>query len=382
LSHLLPMSMQAGNWNGRKVRIDKGEKPFYNLNSNHYELQKINMRNYIICAEGVIHMKLRSKYRRLRHSLLTLCCFALVLAGCTQGSQSGIVEGKLNVVTSFYPIAFLTEQIGGEHVNTINLIPTGIEPHDWTPKSRDLHNASNAQLLLVNGAGFETWLDDFLKGLDSSSNVKTLEVSKGIPLIEADGSEHEHHEGEGDASEHAHEHEHGSTDPHTWVSPKSALTMASNVKDALVQADGAHKGEYEANYKQLKSKIESVDKLYTEKLSSLKQREIVVSHHAFGYLCRDYGLTQHAIMGITPDAEPRAQDLVKLSKLVKEKGLKYVFFEELVSDQLANTLAGEAGVSTLVLNPLEGLTKQQADQGDNYVTLMERNLQNLLVALQ
>lgn len=325
-------------------------------------------------------MKLLSKYKRLHRSLLALCGLVLILAGCTQGSQSSIVEGKLNVVTSFYPIAFLTEQIGGGHVNTINLIPTGVEPHDWTPKSRDLHNASNAQLLLVNGAGFETWLDDFVKGLDSSSQVKILEVSKGIPLIEADGSEHEHHEGEGDASEH--DHVHGSTDPHTWVSPKSALTMASNVKDALIQADGAHKVEYEANYEKLIAKIEQIDKSYSDRLSSLKQREIVVSHHAFGYLCRDYGLTQHAIMGITPDAEPRAQDLVKLSKLVKEKGLKYVFFEELVSDQLANTLAGEAGVSTLVLNPLEGLTKQQAEQGDNYLTLMERNLQNLLVALQ
>lgn len=331
-------------------------------------------------------MKLMSKYKKLRHSLLALCGLALILAGCTQGTQSSIVEGKLNVVTSFYPIAFLTEQIGGEYVNTINLIPTGIEPHDWTPKSRDLHNASNAQLLLVNGAGFETWLDDFTKGLDSSSQVKILEVSKGIPLIEADGSEHDHHEGEGEASEnehgHEHGHDHGSTDPHTWVSPKSALTMASNVKDALIQTDGAHKSEYEANYEKLRTKIELIDKSYSDKLSSLKQREIVVSHHAFGYLCRDYGLTQHAIMGITPDAEPRAQDLVKLSKLVKEKGLKYVFFEELVSDQLANTLAGEAGVSTLVLNPLEGLTKQQAEQGDNYLTLMERNLQNLLVALQ
>ncbi|MFW5433068.1 metal ABC transporter substrate-binding protein [Paenibacillus apiarius] len=335
-------------------------------------------------------MKLRTP-THIRKLALLACAFLIVLAGCGNGAQQGIVEGKVNVVTSFYPIYYMVGEIGGEHVNAINLIPAGVEPHDWTPKSRDLQNASKSQLLLVNGAGFEGWLDDFVKGLDSGSQVKTIEVSKGVALIEADGAheeseEHAHEEGHGESHEEGHEenhdHDHGSTDPHTWVSPKSALVMAKNVKDALVQEDAAHQADYESNYDKLKSKLEAIDAKYEESLKNVKHRDIVVSHHAFGYLCRDYGLTQHAIMGITPDAEPRAQDLLRLSKLVQEKGLKYVFFEELVSDQLAKTLASEAKADILVLSPLEGLTKEQADAGDNYLTLMERNLQNLLLALQ
>ncbi|MCE5173217.1 zinc ABC transporter substrate-binding protein [Paenibacillus profundus] len=325
----------------------------------------------------------------IRKLAVLVCSFMLVLAGCGNGAQQGIVEGKVNVVTSFYPIYYMVNEIGGEHVNAINLIPAGVEPHDWTPKSRDLQNASKSQLLMVNGAGFEGWLDDFVKGLDSTSTIKTIEVSKGVALIEADGAheesaDHAHEEGheDGDAEGHEHDHDHGSTDPHTWVSPKSALVMAKNVKDALVQEDAAHQAEYESNYEKLKSKLEAIDAKYEESLKNVKHRDIVVSHHAFGYLSRDYGLTQHAIMGITPDAEPRAQDLLRLSKLVQEKGLKYVFFEELVSDQLAKTLASEAKADILVLSPLEGLTKEQADAGDNYLTLMERNLQNLLLALQ
>ncbi|WP_028544118.1 metal ABC transporter solute-binding protein, Zn/Mn family [Paenibacillus taiwanensis] len=327
----------------------------------------------------------------MRIVLMMILSMALLAAGCGNTNNKGIVEGKVNVVTSFYPLYFLVNEIGGDTVNTINLIPAGVEPHDWTPKSQDIQNASQAQLLIVQGAGFEGWLDDFKKGLDAQSTVQITEASKGIALITATGDEHEgeahqHEEAEAGHENHegheGHDHDHGGIDPHTWVSPKSALIMAQNVKDALIQANVSHKAEYDQRYETLHKKLVALDQEYVDSLQSLKKREMVVSHQAFGYLCRDYNLAQHAIMGVSPDAEPRAQDLVKLSKLVKEEGIKYIFFEELVSDQLAKTLADETGVETLVLSPLEGLTQEQEKAGDNYITLMERNLQNLLQALQ
>jgi len=125
-----------------------------------------------------------------------------------------------------------------------------------------------------------------------------------------------------------------------------------------------------------------LDQKYTDVLENAAQKNLVVSHQAFGYLARDYGLTQTAIMGLSPDAEPRAQDILKIAKYVKDNGVKYIFFEELVSDRLAKTLASEAGVDTMVLNPLEGLTKEQEKNGDTYLSLMESNLQNLTKALQ
>lgn len=332
------------------------------------------------------------------------------LAGCGKGADSGgqIVEGKVNVVTSFYPIYEFATAIGGEQANVINLLPVGVEPHDWTPRSQDILSTSKAQLFLYNGAGLEGWVPNFLKGMGSDAKVLTMEVSQGIQLINAEGDDghnhgasgsedHEHegeehaHEGEEHADEHATD-EHADTateavpshhiDPHTWVSPKSAKTMAANIKDAYIKVDPEHKNDYEARYADLAKKLDELDAKFTEALSKTSKKEIVVSHQAFGYLCRDYGLTQHAIMGLSPDAEPRAQDLVALSKLVKEEGIKYIFFEELVSDKLAKTLAGEAGVETLVLNPVEGLTKEQQKAGDNYFSLMEKNLQNLILALQ
>ncbi|CAM3292884.1 MULTISPECIES: metal ABC transporter solute-binding protein, Zn/Mn family [Saccharibacillus] len=318
----------------------------------------------------------------------------LVLSACGRNtSGTTIVDDKVNVVTTFYPIYEFAAEIGGEDANVINLLPTGVEPHDWTPRGQDIVNTSKAQLFLYNGAGLEGWVPDFLKGLDSGTQVKAVEVSQGVELIttaEDDGHNHgaaedEHaHEGEAHAED---EHAEASADakhidPHTWVSPKSALIMAGNIRDELVAADPAHTAGYEQRYTGLADKLKQLDADFTEKLSAVPNKEIVVSHQAFGYLARDYGLSQHAIMGLSPDAEPRAQDMLNLANMVKEEGIRYIFFEELVSDRLAKTLAGEAGVETLVLNPVEGLTQDQAKNGDDYFSLMQNNLQNLLLALQ
>lgn len=317
----------------------------------------------------------------------------LILSACGQSNNSEsakLVEGKVNVITSFYPVYAFTATIGGDDANVINLLPTGVEPHDWTPKSQDIVNTSKAQLFLYNGAGLEGWVPNFLKSLNSDTKVKSVAVSEGVTLLTAEGDDGHGH-GEEQVDEHSDEHADEANaediadhhvDPHTWVSPKSAMIMAENIKNSLVEVDPAHKEGYEQRYEELRTKLETLDQHFTDELSNVPNKEIVVSHQAFGYLARDYGLTQHAIMGLSPDAEPTGQDIVNLAKLVKDEGIKYIFFEELVSDKLAKTLANEAGVETMVLNPVEGLTKEQVTNGDDYFTLMEKNLQNLLIALK
>jgi zinc transport system substrate-binding protein len=338
------------------------------------------------------------KHKKL--SFVILLSMVLLVAGCGTKANDKIDPNKINVVTSFYPIYFFASEIGGEDAHVMNLLPTGVEPHDWTPRSQDILNTSKAQLFLYNGAGLESWVPNFLKGIDSKSTVKSIELSKGIPLIytnEDDGHNHGGQDSTKDSHEasHDHEKEHGEnhtenihdhgdehSDPHTWISPKSAITIAENIKNAYVEVDAKHKANYEKRFEQVKEKLTQLDQKYTEALAKTSKKEIVVSHQAFGYLARDYGLTQHAIMGLSPESEPKAQDIVALSKLVKEEKIKYVFFEELVSDKLAKMLAAESGVQTLVLNPVEGLTTAQEKAGDNYYSLMEKNLENLLLALK
>ncbi|MBJ6364264.1 metal ABC transporter solute-binding protein, Zn/Mn family [Paenibacillus sp. GCM10012307] len=330
------------------------------------------------------------KFKRIlekRHFTIIITVFFLLLLSACENTASRAAEdgkaanGRISVVTSFYPIYYLAGEIGGEHANVINLIPAGVEPHDWSPKSRELNEASKASLFLYNGAGLEGWVDGFLKGLGKDKSVKAVQVSTGISLIEADGSEHEHVDDQAEAGEHL-DHDAPTVDPHTWVSPKSALVMADNIKNALIEAAPSYTTDYEANYERLKKKLVELDNKFQTELGKTSLKDIVVSHQAFGYLVRDYSLNQVAIMGLSPDAEPRAQDLLRISKFVKDNGVRYIFFEELVTSTLADTLAREANVETLVLNPIEGLTPKQEQAGENFITLMEANLQNLVKALQ
>ncbi|MWC29242.1 metal ABC transporter solute-binding protein, Zn/Mn family [Paenibacillus sp. MMS18-CY102] len=311
----------------------------------------------------MISLKKWDMRRKGMHIWLIGAVLAVLLAGCGNQSNAKLAEDKTNVVTSFYPLYYLASEIGGKDTNVINLIPAGVEPHEWSPKSRDLDITSKAQLLLYNGAGLEGWIEDFLQGLPKSSKLITGQASDGIELLQGEGDER-------------------SLDPHTWVSPKSMLQMAGNVKQLLIQVDPAHQADYAANYEALITKLKALDERFTSKLAAVSHRDIVVSHQAFGYLARDYGLKQVPIMGLSPDAEPRAKDLLDITKFVKANGVKYIFFEELVSSTLADTLAREAKVDTMVLNPIEGLTPDQEKKGDDYVTLMDSNLQNLLKALQ
>ncbi|OAB46628.1 ABC transporter substrate-binding protein [Paenibacillus antarcticus] len=304
----------------------------------------------------------------------------MMITGCGNTSNGGMEEGKVNVVTTFYPIYEFAQLIGGENAHVINLLPVGVEPHDWTPRSQEIVNTSKAQLFMYNGAGLEGWVPGFLKALDKDSKVQAVEVSKGVKLIESEGHDgHDHGEETSTESTDSDQHH---VDPHTWVSPKSALVMAENIKNSFIEVDPSHQSEYEQRYQVLNDKLLALDTKFESELAKVPNKKIVVSHQAFGYLTRDYGLTQHSIMGLSPDAEPRAQDLINLAKIVKEEKIQYIFFEELVSDRLAKTLAGEADVETMVLNPLEGLTKEQEKNKDDYFTLMNRNLQNLIIALK
>lgn len=316
--------------------------------------------------------------RMLRLSVLCILLLAgtAAAAGCGGGSGVTLSDGKVNVVTTFYTLYDFASRIGGDRANVINLVPAGVEPHDWSPKSRDLIAMGKAQLFVYNGAGFEGWVHDFLEGLKPGSGPAVIEASSGIELL--------HGAHRDDEDDHGHKHEEGASDvdPHVWVSPKSALRIAENIKNGFVQADPANQSYYEDNYDKLRTELAELDAKFERSLAAAPRKEIVVSHQAFGYLCRDYGLTQMAIMGLSPDAEPTAQQLKAINDFVKKHNVRYIFFEELVSDKLARTLAADARIETLVLNPLEGLTEEQVKAGDNYTTVMERNLQNLLKALQ
>ncbi|MCP1312020.1 metal ABC transporter substrate-binding protein [Paenibacillus tyrfis] len=329
----------------------------------------------------------RTFIKRAILPVILVLLLSTLLSACGGRSQPALVNGKINIVASFYPLYDFATKIGGDHVNVVNLVPAGVEPHDWSPKSRDIQNLTKSDLFVYLGAGFEGWVQDTLDSLKKDSKTVVVEASRGIELIpgteEEHGDAHGHDEKKGAGKdEHGHDHEHGNTDPHVWLSPANAKQLAVNIKDALIQVDGAHKADYEANFKKLADRLDQLDGKYKSELAKVSKKDIVVTHQSFGYLAKAYGLNQKAIMGLAPDAEPTSKDMKTILQFIKDNQVKYIFFEELVSDKLAKTLAKDAGVETLVLSPLEGLTEEQAKKGDDYVSLMENNLNNLLKALQ
>jgi len=300
----------------------------------------------------------------------------IAMTGCAPRASVN-EEGKVTVITTFFPLYDFAGAIGGEYVNVVNLVPAGVDPHDWEPKSRDMMNISKAQLLLYQGAGFEGWMDEVLSGIDTKSMV-IVEASQGIDLIDVTQADERIEEGH----DHDHEHDHGLHDPHTWLSPRSALTMARNVLNGLKEADPENTAQYEMNFAALEADLLALDQKFSEQLSNVSNKEMVVSHQAFGYLARDYGLVQMPLSGITAEGEPTSQDLVEISKFVKEHGVTHIFVEQFASVQLAKTLAEDLGLQTLPLHPLEGLTEDEAASGETYISLMERNLEQLVTALK
>ncbi|MFK4166937.1 metal ABC transporter solute-binding protein, Zn/Mn family, partial [Paenibacillus lautus] len=203
--------------------------------------------------------------------------------------------------------------------------------------------------------------------------------------------EHAHDHGEeGDHShdEHAHEHaeeghhhDHGGLDPHVWLSPAMAVKQVRNIEAGLAEAAPEHREAFKANADAYVTKLEALDKEFRDGLKNAKRKDFITQHAAFGYLAREYGLTQVPIAGLSPDQEPSAAQMAEVIEFAKEHNVKTIFFETLVSSNVAETIASEIGASTSVLNPIEGLTEEDIADNLDYIAIMRQNLDALTKAL-
>ena len=271
--------------------------------------------------------------------------------------------GKLHVVASFYPLAFFSEQIGGNLAQVTNITPAGAQAHDYEPTARDIARIERARVLVLNGVGLEAWGERVRKNLEEKSTVIVI-AGEGLAAktVEEEGKE--------------------IIDPHVWLAPPLAQQMVDRIATGFAIADPANAAAYRANAGALTAKLAALDQRYRDGLAACVQSSILTSHTAFGYLAAAYGFEQVALTGLSPDAEPSPQQLAALADFARERDIGYIFFETLVSPKLAQTIAREVGAQTLVLNPLEGLTDDELAEGKDYVTEMDANLANLQLALQ
>jgi zinc transport system substrate-binding protein len=318
--------------------------------------------------------------KKLKQHLVTvLCCVALTACGnesepSNQNKEIANNDSKLHVVTTFYPMYEFTKNIAKDKANVDLLIPSSIEPHEWEPTPRDMASIQTADVLVFNSPSMETWISSVKESTNKKSPL-FVEASKGITMME--GEEHDH---ENQEEEH-HEEDGKTLDPHVWLSPVLARKEVENIEKALIKADPKNKAFYKNNANDYIKQLQELDKLYRTTLQDKTQNEIITQHAAFGYLAKEYGLTQVPIAGLSPSEEPSASKLAELKGFAKEHNIDVIFFEETTSPKVAKTLAQELDAKTEVLNTLEGLSKADQEKGLNYIEVMKNNLKSLKKAL-
>ena len=304
---------------------------------------------------------------------LTLIFSAFLCACAVPASTTAVVRDKPVIYASFYPVYDFAKKAAGDFAEVRCFIPDGAEPHDWEPSPRDIAGLMGADLFLYAGMGFEHWVDSVLSGLgqDAPPAVETSLAIQALLASPDDGREHDGH--------HIHD-DHDHHDSHVWLSPRLAKLQFAAVCEALKEIDPKNAGSYD---EALKKHLAEFDKLDDEfkALSLLPKKVIVVTHEAFGYLCRDYGLEQISIAGYSPEDEPGPARMAQVTRLARENGVTVVFYEELSSAKIARTVAAEIGAKTLPVSPLEGLTDEERENGDDYFSVMRKNHAALKEAL-
>ena len=258
-----------------------------------------------------------------------------------------INEPKVVAITSFFPLYEFTKEIGREKVDVTLLVPSGVEPHDWEPTIKDLQLMQQADVIIINGIGFENWIDN----IDSiNSDVKVVDTSIGISILESD--------------------------PHIWLNPVMAQKQVENIVDSLSKVDPLNEKYYKQNGMSYNKKLEELDNKISYEFSSCK-KDFIAFHDAFSYFANQYDLNQHTVLKSNePHEEPTAKSLENIINLARDLDSNVIFTEEAVDKRTSQIVANEIGGKVLTLSPLE-----IGDSQTDYIKKMEENLLHLKEAL-
>ncbi|WP_337861690.1 zinc ABC transporter substrate-binding protein [Nitrososphaera sp.] len=287
--------------------------------------------------------------------VVPLAMLATVYTGARPGQQEGdgSNNGRLRVVASFYPLYDFASHVAGDRAEVSSLIPPGIEPHDWEPSPGDINRARSADLLVINGAGFESWTG----GIEAKRVVNTGQAA----FANAENKE----------------------DPHIWLDPVLAKGQVAAIASALAEADPANAQYYLKNAAGYAARLDALDSSIKSGLANCEKSDFIAFHDAFGRFAERYGLRQHPVQGMSPEGEVLPQQVQQAVVLANELGIDTIYSEELVDSRLAEVIAAEIpGGRVLVLSPVEGIDREELAQGVGYVEKMEANVSALKEGLQ
>jgi zinc transport system substrate-binding protein len=292
--------------------------------------------------------------------VIPLAMVATIYTGSQPQGQTGTpAKNKLRVVTSFYPLYDFASHIAGNRANVSSLIPPGIEPHEWEPTLNDVRRVGDADILIINGAGFEGWS----RGIGAKTLVNTTE---GLDLTQNGGQDHT-----------------TGVNPHIWLDPIFAKHQVDMMRAAFARADPANADYYDENAKKFSAELDALDSSIRQDLISCKKSDFISFHDAFKWFAQRYGLVQHSIQGISPEGEILPQKIQETVNLARSLGLKVIYSENLVDSRLSDVIASEIpGAKVLVLSPIEGISNTEKANGIGYIEKMKENVASLKEGLE
>ena len=266
-------------------------------------------------------------------------------------------SGKMQVVTSFFPMYDFSRNVGGDKVEVSLLAPVGVEVHDWEPKTDDIQKVLSAEVFVYNGLGLEPWIDA-LKEAASSSKVVFVETSEGLDAELLTYAE-------------------GGTDPHIWLDPVIAKHQVEKILEGFKQADPENADYYESNAKQYQAKLDELDAEIRGTLTAYTKKEFITFHEAFSYFAKRYGLTQIYLLPRGQE-EPSPSDVVTVIETAKAKNITVTYAEPLSDPVLAVEVALQIlNGRVLVLDPAEEVPLSEIEAGKDYLSIMRQNVSNL-----
>jgi zinc transport system substrate-binding protein len=286
-------------------------------------------------------------------TIIPLSAFVLWLS---EHSDVTALEEKhqLKVLASFYPLYEFTKTIGDEKTDVSIIIPPGIEPHDWEPSIQDLQKVQKADMIVINGVGFEPWITELVS---VNPDIPIIDTSREISLLEKDKQMFN-----GEIQ----------NDPHIWLDPVLAQKQVQNIANGLSEIDPQNIDYYQENGKTYNAKLNLLDNKIRNELSVCTKKDFLAFHDAFSYFAREYDLKQNTIIGIDPSEEPTALTIQKIIQRAKNLNLHIIFTEEAVNPRISEVIADEIGAKVLTLSPIEVY-----EEGSDYIKSMEQNLSNL-----
>jgi zinc transport system substrate-binding protein len=275
---------------------------------------------------------------------------------------------KLIVVTTLFPLYDMAKNIGGDKADVSLLLPPGAEAHTFEPKPSDIVKINEADIFIYTGMFMEPWAADIIKSVKNKKLI-VVDASQGVKMIPA--------------VFHDEDEPVGSMDPHIWLDFDNAKVMVGSIKQAFIKKDNLNSDFYSQNALAYNTQLITLDNEYKAALSRCQTKEIIYAgHYAFGYLAHRYGLKYLAAQGVSPDSEPTAKDLIQLINQINKDKVKYVFYEELTSPKIAETIAQETHAKILMLNAAHNLSKKQFESGVTFFEIFKSNLNNLKVGFE